>query len=73
MDRGGTDGARRTMIRLCFHGAESTGKSVLASKLASELRALHGVVDTGLFIDLTDEVVVAGASGVRFLRGLAAP
>ncbi len=44
-----------------------------AAKLASELRALHGVVDTGLFIDLTDEVVVASASGVRFLRGLAAP
>ena len=42
------------------------------AQLASELRALHGVVDTGLFIDLTDEVVVAGASGVRFLRGLAA-
>ena len=26
------------MIRLCFHGAESTGKSVLAGKLAAELR-----------------------------------
>jgi NadR type nicotinamide-nucleotide adenylyltransferase len=25
------------MIRLCFHGAESTGKSVLAAKLAREL------------------------------------
>jgi NadR type nicotinamide-nucleotide adenylyltransferase len=25
------------MIRLCFHGAESTGKSVLAAKLAAEL------------------------------------
>ena len=25
------------MIRLCFHGAESTGKSVLAAKLSSEL------------------------------------
>ncbi len=25
------------MIRLCFHGAESTGKSVLAAKLADEL------------------------------------
>jgi NadR type nicotinamide-nucleotide adenylyltransferase len=25
------------MIRLCFHGAESTGKSVLAEKLAREL------------------------------------
>ena len=25
------------MIRVCFHGAESTGKSVLASKLAGEL------------------------------------
>jgi len=40
------------------------------AQLATALRALHGVVDTGLFIDLTDEVVVAGASGVRFLRGL---
>ena len=26
------------MIRVCFHGAESTGKSVLAEKLAGELR-----------------------------------
>ena len=26
------------MIRLCFHGAESTGKSVLADKLSHELR-----------------------------------
>jgi NadR type nicotinamide-nucleotide adenylyltransferase len=25
------------MIRLCFHGAESTGKSVLAAKLSAEL------------------------------------
>lgn len=25
------------MIRLCFHGAESTGKSVLATKLSAEL------------------------------------
>lgn len=28
------------MIRICFHGAESTGKSVLADKLASELGAI---------------------------------
>ena len=26
------------MKRVCFHGAESTGKSVLAEKLAAELR-----------------------------------
>ncbi len=26
------------MIRICFHGAESTGKSVLAEKLGSDLR-----------------------------------
>jgi NadR type nicotinamide-nucleotide adenylyltransferase len=26
------------MIRICFHGAESTGKSVLAQKLSAELR-----------------------------------
>jgi nicotinamide riboside kinase len=25
------------VIRVCFHGAESTGKSVLAGKLAREL------------------------------------
>lgn len=41
--------------------------------LARELLVIHGVVDTGLFIDLTDEVVVAGAGGVRLLRGLAGP
>jgi NadR type nicotinamide-nucleotide adenylyltransferase len=29
--------ARSGVIRLCFHGAESTGKSVLAAKLAQEL------------------------------------
>ena len=46
------------------------GKIEAPAQLATALRALHGVVDTGLFIDLTDEVVVAGASGVRFLRGL---
>ena len=37
MDRGGTQRTRRTLIRVCFHGAESTGKSVLAQKLAGEL------------------------------------
>ncbi len=41
MGRGGTaeTGARRFqgLIRVCFHGAESTGKSVLAEKLAIEL------------------------------------
>ena len=37
MDRGGTQRTCRTLIRVCFHGAESTGKSVLAGKLASEL------------------------------------
>ena len=26
------------MIRICFHGAESTGKSVLAERLSAELR-----------------------------------
>lgn len=29
-------GAAASVIRLCFHGAESTGKSVLAQKLAAE-------------------------------------
>ena len=37
MDCGGTQRTCRTLIRVCFHGAESTGKSVLAGKLASEL------------------------------------
>jgi NadR type nicotinamide-nucleotide adenylyltransferase len=39
MDRGGTAHARgrRGVIRVCFHGAESTGKSVLAASLAAEL------------------------------------
>ena len=31
--------AGRRMRRICFHGAESTGKSVLAAKLAGELGA----------------------------------
>ena len=31
------DGGARGMIRLCFHGAESTGKSTLAAKLSAEL------------------------------------
>lgn len=33
--------------------------------LAGALRAIHGVVDTGLFVNLTDVVVVATACGVR--------
>ena len=37
MDRGGEGFAGGGMIRLCFHGAESTGKSVLAARLSSEL------------------------------------
>ena len=37
MDRGGAQRICRTLIRVCFHGAESTGKSVLAEKLAGEL------------------------------------
>ena len=36
MGRSGTAGPRG-VIRLCFHGAESTGKSVLADKLSREL------------------------------------
>ena len=35
--------------------------------LADALRAIHGVVDVGIFIGLTDAVVVAGAGGVRTL------
>ena len=31
------DGTKARVIRLCFHGAESTGKSVLAARLAAEL------------------------------------
>ncbi|MFM5949399.1 MAG: AAA family ATPase, partial [Novosphingobium sp.] len=37
MDRSRTPPARRSMIRICFHGAESTGKSVLAETLGREL------------------------------------
>jgi NadR type nicotinamide-nucleotide adenylyltransferase len=37
MDRGGKGRIDPAMIRLCFHGAESTGKSVLAAKLSAEL------------------------------------
>ena len=33
MDDGGSAATARRMIRLCFHGAESTGKSTLARKL----------------------------------------
>lgn len=35
--------------------------------LAGALLAIHGVVDCGLFVGLTDAVVVAGASGAREL------
>ena len=35
MDRGG---ARAEVIRVCFHGAESTGKTTLARALADALR-----------------------------------
>jgi len=31
------------------------------------LRAIHGVVTSGLFVDLADEVLVAGPNGVRSL------
>jgi NadR type nicotinamide-nucleotide adenylyltransferase len=33
----GQGGAEAGVIRLCFHGSESTGKSVLAAKLSAEL------------------------------------
>jgi ribose 5-phosphate isomerase A len=33
------------------------------------LKAIAGVVDHGLFIDLAPTVVVGGASGVRLLNG----
>jgi len=35
--------------------------------LAAALLALHGVVDVGLFVGLTDAVIVAGSAGVRRL------
>jgi ribose 5-phosphate isomerase A len=35
--------------------------------LEAELRAIHGVVDVGLFVDLADDVIVASAAGVRQL------
>jgi ribose 5-phosphate isomerase A len=33
--------------------------------LDAQLRTIHGVVDTGLFSDLTDDVIVAGSDGIR--------
>jgi ribose 5-phosphate isomerase A len=38
------------------------------AELEAELRAIHGVVDAGLFCNLTDRVIVAGAGGVRELE-----
>jgi ribose 5-phosphate isomerase A len=38
----------------------------------AELRAIHGVVDVGLFTNLTDAVLVAQAGGVRDLERAAA-
>ena len=37
MGRGGAAPTGGRLIRVCFHGAESTGKSVLAQKLAGEV------------------------------------
>jgi ribose 5-phosphate isomerase A len=37
------------------------------AELEAELRAIHGVVDAGLFSNLTDVVMVAGETGVRDL------
>ncbi len=39
-----------------------------AAKLARELEARAGIVEHGLFIDLTSVVIVAGASGVREMK-----
>lgn len=36
--------------------------------LAAELRARTGIVEHGLFLGLTDDLIVAGPSGVRHLR-----
>ncbi len=36
-------------------------------ELEAELLAIHGVVDAGLFVDLADDVIIAGADGVRTL------
>jgi len=38
-----------------------------ARSLDERLRAIHGVVASGLFVDLTDELIVAGPGGVRTL------
>jgi ribose 5-phosphate isomerase A len=38
------------------------------AQLEAELRAIHGVVDAGLFSNLADEVLVAEAGGVRDLE-----
>lgn len=41
------------------------------AQLEAELRAIHGVVDAGLFTNLADEVLVAAAGGVRDLQRVA--
>ncbi len=45
-----------------------TGSIVDPGRLDTELRAIPGVVDTGLFVRRVDVVIVAGAGGVRILR-----
>ena len=34
-------------------------------ELEAELRVIHGVVDVGIFVDLTDDIIVAGTAGIR--------
>lgn len=38
------------------------------AQLDADLRAIHGVVASGLFVELASDVIVAGASGVRSLK-----
>jgi len=42
-------------------------------ELEAELRAIHGIVDVGLFTNLVDIVMVAGTEGVRDLEPVSAP
>ena len=38
------------------------------ARLAGAIKAITGVVDHGLFVDIADEVIVGGAEGVQVLR-----
>lgn len=77
MDRGLAAG-RGGMISVCFHGAESTGKSVLADKLSRELGATwvpeYGRTyceERGTDLDMADLLAIAEGHDVAIKAALA--